>query len=121
MKIEQTRWSQTQGGDPGHPGTLGNEAQHSLTFAGDLGAAQLSYEAMGKDAPELAYLISCEGRKLVLKQRIEGEVEGVRNILEQEAILAGFNCYEEISPFNPSAQSELHNQTMTITTLSVSG
>jgi hypothetical protein len=36
MKIEQTRWSQTQGGDPGHPGTLGNEAQHRLTFAGDL-------------------------------------------------------------------------------------
>ena len=116
-----------------------NEAEHSLTFAGDLpqgghvrlmkanfdrlidgavGAAQTSYEAMGKTSPELALLISCVGRKLVLKQRIEEEVEGVQDILGQEAVLAGFYSYGEISPFNPSAACELHNQTMTITTLS---
>jgi len=116
-----------------------NEAEHSLTFAGDLpqgghvrlmkanfdrlidgavGAAQTSYEAMGKTSPELALLISCVGRKLVLKQRIEEEVEGVQEILGQETVLAGFYSYGEISPFNPSAACELHNQTMTITTLS---
>jgi hypothetical protein len=116
-----------------------NEAEDSLTFAGDLpqggyvrlmkanfdrlidgavGAAQTSYEAIGKTSPELALLISCVGRKLVLKQRIEEEVEGVQDILGKETTLAGFYSYGEISPFNPSATCELHNQTMTITTLS---
>jgi hypothetical protein len=118
-----------------------NEAEHSLTFAGDMpqelharfmmanfdrlidgaiGAAQTSYEAIGNTAPELALLISCVGRKLVLKQRIEEEVEGVRDTLGNDTILAGFYSYGEISPFTPSATCELHNQTMTITTLSES-
>lgn len=116
-----------------------NEAEQSLTFAGDLprgghvqlmkanfdrlidgavGAAQTSFEAIGKHSPELALLISCVGRKLVLKQRIEEEVEGVQDVLGQATVLAGFYSYGEISPFNPSARCELHNQTMTITTLS---
>ena len=116
-----------------------NEAEQSLTFAGDLpeggharlmkanfdrlidgaaAAAQTSFEAIGNSSPELALLISCVGRKLVLKQRIEEEVEGVQDILGRETVLAGFYSYGEISPFNPSAQCELHNQTMTITTLS---
>lgn len=116
-----------------------NEAQQSLTFAGDLpeggharlmkanfdrlidgavGAAQTSFEALGKHSPELALLISCVGRKLVLKQRIEEEVEGVQDVLGRETVLAGFYSYGEISPFTPSAKCELHNQTMTITTLS---
>jgi len=116
-----------------------DEAEDSLTFAGDIpqggharlmkanfdrlidgavGAAQISYEAIGKTPPELALLISCVGRKLVLKQRIEEEVEGVQDVLGQETVLAGFYSYGEISPFNPTAKCELHNQTMTITTLS---
>jgi hypothetical protein len=66
----------------------------------------------------LALLISCVGRKLVLQQRIEEEVEGVQDTLGQETILAGFYSYGEISPFNPAAKCELHNQTMTITTFS---
>jgi len=115
-----------------------NEAEDSLTFAGDMpqggharlmkanfdrlidgavGAAQTSYTAIGETSPELALLISCVGRKLVLKQRIEEEVEGVREVLGPETVLAGFYSYGEISPFNPSARCELHNQTMTITTL----
>jgi hypothetical protein len=114
-----------------------DETEHSLTFAGDIpqgghvrlmkanfdrlidgavGAAQTSYEALGNTSPELALLISCVGRKLVLQQRIEEEVEGVRDILGQDTVLAGFYSYGEISPFNPTAKCELHNQTMTITT-----
>ena len=81
-------------------------------------AAQTSYEAIGKSSPELALLISCVGRKLVLKQRIEEEVEGVQDVLGQGTVLAGFYSYGEISPFTPAAKCELHNQTMTITTLS---
>ena len=58
------------------------------------------------------------GRKLVLKQRIEEEVEAVRDVLGERATLAGFYSYGEISPFTPGAKCELHNQTMTITAFS---
>jgi hypothetical protein len=58
------------------------------------------------------------GRKLVLKQRVEEEVEGVRDVLGDSTPLMGFYSYGEISPFVPGATCKLHNQTMTITTLS---
>lgn len=114
-----------------------NEQEQSLTFAGDIpagayarlmkanfdrlidgasGAAKVSHAAMGHTAPQLALLISCVGRKMVLKQRIEEEVEGVREVLGPGTVLTGFYSYGEISPFTPSAKCELHNQTMTITT-----
>ncbi len=116
-----------------------NEADQSVTFAGDVpegaqarlmkanfdrlidgatGAARTSYQAIGSVKPDLALLISCVGRKLVLKQRIEEEVEGVREVLGTDTTLAGFYSYGEISPFTPGAKCELHNQTMTITTFS---
>lgn len=115
-----------------------DENEASMTFAGDVpvgsyarlmkanfdrlidgaaGAAATGYQAIGSRPPDLAILISCVGRKLVLKQRIEEEVEGVRDILGSTAVLAGFYSYGEISPFTPGAKCELHNQTMTITTL----
>jgi hypothetical protein len=116
-----------------------NEADGSMTFAGDVpqgasarlmrasferliegaqGAAQSTRgEGLSQDT-NLAVLISCVGRKLVLKQRVEEEVEAVRDVLGPKAILAGFYSYGEISPFTPSAKCELHNQTMTITTFS---
>jgi hypothetical protein len=72
-----------------------------------------------REAPaELAILISCVGRKLVLGQRTEEELESVREIVGERAVLAGFYSYGEISPFTPSARCELHNQTMAVTTLS---
>lgn len=119
-----------------------DEADRSMTFAGDLptgsyarfmkanfdrlidgavGAARTSYEAVGSTPPDLALLVSCVGRKLVLGQRVEEEVEGVRDVLGgpgSRTVLAGFYSYGEISPFTPDARCELHNQTMTITTLS---
>ncbi len=118
-----------------------NEKKQSLTFAGDVpegdyarlmkanfdrlidgatGAAKICYKAIGSSSPDLAILISCVGRKMVLKQRIEEEVEGVRDVLGSRTVLTGFYSYGEISPFTPSAKCELHNQTMTITTLSES-
>ncbi len=115
-----------------------DEQNQTMTFAGDIpegayarfmkanfdrlidgahGAAQTSYEAIGSVSPDLAILISCVGRKLVLKQRVEEEVEGVREVLGARAALTGFYSYGELSPFAPGARCELHNQTMTITTL----
>ena len=117
-----------------------DERLQSLIFAGDVpegaharltkanvdrlvdgaaGAARASLLA-GPVATELAILISCVGRKLVLKQRVEEEVEGVREILGEQAVLTGFYSYGEIAPFSPGERSELHNQTMTITTFAES-
>ena len=87
---------------------------------GSMGAATISRAALGERPPELAIPISCVGRKLVLKQRIEEEVEGVRDVLGDSTPLVGFYSYGEISPFVPGASCQLHNQTMTITTLSES-
>lgn len=115
-----------------------DEATDAITFAGDIpegcyarlmkanfdrlvdgaiGAARISQEALGS-SPDFALLISCVGRKMVLQQRIEEEIEGVRDVVGPAATLAGFYSYGEISPFTPNASCELHNQTMTITTLS---
>jgi hypothetical protein len=68
--------------------------------------------------PEVAILISCVGRKLILKDRVEEEVEAAQSIFGPETCITGFYSYGEISPFNPGAGCDLHNQTMTITTLS---
>ena len=93
------------------------KANFDRLIDGASGAAQRSlFHDAGQNAT-LALLISCVGRKLVLKQRVEEEVEAVRDVLGDDAVLTGFYSYGEISPFTPSAKCELHNQTMTITTL----
>jgi hypothetical protein len=115
-----------------------DEVAQSLTFAGDvpegnivqlmqanldrlvdgaIDAAQASLEATPSDEPELAILISCVGRKLVLKQRVEEEIEGVREVIGHRAALTGFYSYGEIAPAEFGQSCQLHNQTMTITTL----
>lgn len=66
--------------------------------------------------PKLALLISCVGRKLVLKNRVEEEIEAVKNVLPPTTLIAGFYSYGEIVPFNNQKSCQLHNQTMTITT-----
>ena len=93
------------------------KANYDRLLAGAMGAARVSQQGNPACEPQLAILISCFGRKLVLKQRIEEEVEGVRNVLGPHPEITGFYSYGEISPFTPSARCELHNQTMTITTL----
>jgi hypothetical protein len=85
---------------------------------GSIGAAKASYEGLGSSSPELAVLISCVGRKLVLKQRTGEEVEGVREIMGDRTALTGFYSYGGYSPFTPQAQCEFHNQSMIITTFS---
>jgi hypothetical protein len=115
-----------------------NEKEGSLTFAGDMPegsytqlmkanfdrlidgagvAAQSTSLKSGDKNPEFALLISCVGRKLVLGQRIEEEIEAARNVYGNSTFFSGFYSYGEISPFTPEARCELHNQTMTITTL----
>jgi hypothetical protein len=114
-----------------------NEKDKSLTFAGNMpegdyarlmkanfdrlieGASTAAQNSMSKitGQPDLAILISCVGRKLVLDQRIEEEIEEVRTIYGSKTAITGFYSYGEISPSFNFLKCELHNQTMTITTL----
>ena len=93
------------------------KANFERLIDGASGAASISRSAMEDSPAELALLISCVGRKLVLKQRIEEEVEAVGEMLGAETLLTGFYSYGEISPHMSGGPCELHNQTMTITTL----
>jgi len=114
-----------------------NEDDQSMIFAGDIPegsyaqfmkanfnrlidgameAAKMSCSSMNNVPAQLAVLISCVGRKMVLKQRIEEEVESVQEILGEKTVLSGFYSYGEISPSSIGGTCELHNQTMTITT-----
>ena len=116
-----------------------DEHTHGMTFAGDMptgayarlmkanfdrlidgatGAARAAAQGLGAVPAELAVLVSCVGRKLVLKQRVEEEVETVREVLGERPAITGFYSYGEICPFAAGGPSELHNQTMTITAFS---
>ncbi len=114
-----------------------NETDGSMIFAGDIpqgeyvrlmkanndrlidgatGAAEMSKMSIKNSDPDLAILISCVGRKLVLKQRVEEELDSVREVIGNNATITGFYSYGEICPTKPFEQHcELHNQTMTIT------
>lgn len=116
-----------------------DEEQKSLIFAGDiplnsycklmksnsnnlikgsLNASSLSAEMLGDHPAQLAILVSCVGRRLVLKQRVDEELEVVRESIGDQAIMTGFYSYGEISPYRMNTACELHNQTMTITLMS---
>jgi hypothetical protein len=114
--------------------SIDNEKQ-SITFAGDIppgskirfmkanldklidaaSEAANSCVEMAQSKPKLAILISCVGRKLIMPNRIDEEIEAIADIFGSETMLSGFYSYGEISPLNPMANCELQNQTMTIT------
>ncbi|WP_350290566.1 FIST N-terminal domain-containing protein [uncultured Croceitalea sp.] len=71
-----------------------------------------------KDKAELALLISCVGRKLVMDQRTEEEVEEVISVIGEHACISGFYSYGEMAPFAGQEACKLHNQTMTLTLFS---
>ena len=69
-------------------------------------------------APELAILVSCAGRNLILGQRVDEEIETVRDIFGNKTTVTGFYSYGAICPPFPDAPCELNNQSMSITTFS---
>jgi hypothetical protein len=71
-----------------------------------------------RNKPEIAILVSCIGRKLVMNQRVEEEVEQVKEAIGENIPMTGFYSYGEMAPFNESTSCELHNQTMTLTLIS---
>jgi hypothetical protein len=59
--------------------------------------------------------VSCVGRRLVLGERTDEEVETVLEGAPAGSSHVGFYSYGEISPQAEGGASELHNQTMTVT------
>ncbi|WP_196592645.1 FIST signal transduction protein [Pectinatus sottacetonis] len=113
-----------------------NEQQKTLIFSGDVPqgyyaklmrtnlddlihgsqqAAKISLSSLDVNKADLAILISCVGRKLVLDQMTGEEIEAARDILGLDTTFAGFYSYGEISSSAKNKLCELHNQTMTIT------
>ncbi|MEP6746508.1 MAG: FIST N-terminal domain-containing protein [Bacteroidota bacterium] len=85
-----------------------------LTNAATNAAVQSLHSNAG--TPKLAILVSCVGRKLVLNERIDEELTAVDEIFGGKTILSGFYSYGEIAPCLTKDSSQLHNQTMSITT-----
>lgn len=111
-----------------------NEVDKSLIFAGNVpegaqvrlmkststdltNASHDAAEESRTESTNLAILVSCLGRKLVLKNRVDEEVSSAKSAIGTQACLTGFYSYGEISS-NKDNQCLFHNQTMTITQLS---
>jgi hypothetical protein len=113
----------------------------SMTFAGDMpkgwaaqlmhgsfsrlcsGAAEATHQAVAAIGPSstsnsAAILVSCIGRRLLMGQRIDEEIEAATAELPDNCVPVGFYSYGEISPNDGSGQVRLHNQTMTVTLMS---
>jgi hypothetical protein len=116
-----------------------DESAQSLTFAGDVpqgaiaqlmranfdrlisAAGESSLQAfapadLSDRSAVLCFAVSCVGRRLVLGERTEEELEAAAETLREADQQVGFYSYGEISPF-ASGRCELHNQTMTLTTI----
>ncbi len=68
--------------------------------------------------PQLALIVSCVGRKIVLDKMVEEEIEEVLRVIDNKTVTSGFYSYGEIAPFHGEQNCKLHNQTMTLTLLS---
>ena len=97
--------------------TFNTHCRYGLTGPNGSGKSTLLKIIMGLE-PQTTGTVTLPKKVGFLKQRIEEEVEGVRDVLGATTMLTGFYSYGEISPFTPNAKCELHNQTMTITTFS---
>lgn len=111
-----------------------DEENQSLTFAGNvpegsmaqlmranferlIDGASSAAEKISEKKVGLAIAISCVGRRLVLGERIDEETEATLEKLPEGTQQIGFYSYGEISPFVKGDSCELHNQTMTLTTI----
>ncbi|TVZ17309.1 FIST signal transduction protein [Maribacter sp. MAR_2009_72] len=101
---------------------IGSKVQLMMSSVDDIAsgaysAAELAMKGRNKN-PEIALLISCIGRKLVMDQRTEEEIEEVKSVIGNSTVITGFYSYGEMAPFQGQDQCKLHNQTMTLTLFS---
>jgi hypothetical protein len=87
--------------------------------AGAASAARQAADGVGqtRSGDQLAILVSCIGRRLLMGQHIADELEAASTEFGPNIPQLGFYSYGEISPHRVSGVCELHNQTMTVTTI----
>ncbi|NNC82939.1 MAG: hypothetical protein HKN79_05115, partial [Flavobacteriales bacterium] len=119
LSIDEEEQTMTFAGDmPIASGVQFLEATDDQLIEGARSAASVTKGRLGDNPSQLAFLISCVGRKLVLKDRVHDEVKAVHEILGLNTQITGFYSYGELSPSEVSGRCELLNQTMTIVTIS---
>ena len=118
LAVDRTARSMTFAGDmpEGWTAQLMRGNFDHLTAGARHAARQARLKAVtGNDS--VAILVSCIGRRLLMGQRVSDEIEAAATELGPQTLQLGFYSYGEISPDVPFGASELHNQTMTVTTL----
>lgn len=89
----------------------GTAAQQTRAMAG---ATSSTATGAQPGSTGLAVLVSCVGRKLVMGDRVDEEVEAVAEVFGPGVTLTGFYSNGEVSPAGALLDCKLHNQTMTI-------
>jgi len=87
--------------------------------AGAASAARQAVDSIGQahSGDSIAILVSCIGRRLLMGQHTADELEATSAEFGPRIPQLGFYSYGEISPHRASGVCELHNQTMTVTTI----
>ncbi|WP_372396095.1 FIST N-terminal domain-containing protein [Azospirillum sp. HJ39] len=94
----------------------GAEQAGAIAAAGEAEASRTE-ASQAETGDRLALLVSCVGRKLVMGDRVEEEVQAVADRLGPGTVLTGFYSYGEIGPMRDMLDCRLHNQTMTVALL----
>ncbi len=94
------------------------QSTHDRLVEGAGDAAHLVADHASTNQTGLAVCVSCVGRKGVMAEQVVDEVKLVQQILGAQTALTGFYSYGEFAPRPDTADSVLHNQTMTIGYLS---
>jgi hypothetical protein len=70
------------------------------------------------DKTAFALAVSCSGRRSVLKQMVDEELNVIKHTLGDQVHIGGFYSYGELAPFSDNLfDCKLHNQTMTLTVI----
>jgi hypothetical protein len=70
-----------------------------------------------KSGPALCVVFTCLGRRIVLGQMVDEELEAAQRRLGERVVMTGFYSYGELGPLGEAQTCDLHNQTMCMTTL----
>jgi len=62
-------------------------------------------------------VVSCAGRREILSQRTEEEVEAIQDVFGAKTVMTGFYSYGEIGRPEGACLPELHNETISITSM----
>jgi hypothetical protein len=81
-------------------------------------SAAIGTTSLETPAPDASILVSCIGRRLVLKEQSVSEVNAVNDAYHKNTALSGFYSYGEFSKKSGLKSGNLHNQSMTVFSMS---